>query len=62
MRPPAQARQRRHARVVQDAADVTLQYELGQNALGENRIGQVEAPELILVEPRRHGRLSRNQS
>ena len=59
---PAQARDRRHPRVV-PAPDVALADESQQEALREHRVGQVEAGELVLVGDRDGtGRCSISQS
>ena len=50
---PAQADDRRHARIV-PARDVLLDDELQQLALAHHRVGQVEAGELDLLRARRH--------
>ena len=49
----AQSRKRRHARVV-PALDVAAAHQLGQHALRQHRVGEVEARELVLSRPRRH--------
>ena len=50
---PAQARDRRHARVV-PAANAPLVDEPEQEALGQHRVGEVEPGELVLLRSRRH--------
>ena len=50
---PAQAGQRRHARVV-PARHVAAAHQLGQHALGQDRVAHVEPRELVLPRPRRH--------
>ncbi len=49
----AQSRQRRHPRIV-PAADMPVADQLGQPALGQYRIGQLQAREFVLPGPRRH--------
>ena len=50
---PAQAGQRRHARIV-PALDMAAAHQLGQHALRQHRVGEVEPRELVLPRPRRH--------
>ena len=50
---PAQARDRRHPRVV-PAADVALVDQPQQDALRQHGVGEVQARELVLARPRRH--------
>ena len=49
----AQARERRHARIV-PALHVPAAHQLGQHALGQHRVGEIEPRELVLPRPRRH--------
>ena len=50
---PAQAGERRHARIV-PAGDMAAAHQLGQHALGQHRVGEVEPRELVLPRPRGH--------
>ena len=53
---PLQAGNRRHARIV-PAGDMAAAHEFGQHPLGEQRVGQIEAREFILMRLRRHRQL-----
>ena len=50
---PLQAGNGRHARIV-PAGDMAVAHELGQNPLRQQRIGQIEAREFVLMRLRRH--------
>ncbi len=50
---PLQPGDRRHARIV-PAGDMTVAHEHGQHPLRQQRVGQVEAGELVLARLRRH--------
>ena len=50
---PAQARKRRHARVV-PAGDMAAAHQLGEDALREHRVGEIEPGELVLMRVRGH--------
>ena len=49
----AQPRQRRHPRIV-PTGDVAAAHQLGEHALGQDRIGQIEPREFVLARARRH--------
>ena len=50
---PANAGKGRHARIV-PAGDMAVADQLGEHALGEDRVGEIEPRELVLAWPRRH--------
>ena len=53
---PLQAGDRRHPRIV-PAGDMAAAHEFGQHALRQQRIGQIEAREFVLMRLRRHRQL-----
>ena len=53
---PAQSRERRHARII-PAIDMIVADEIGEKALRQDRVGEIEAGEFILVRVRRHRQL-----
>ena len=50
---PAEPGKRRHARVV-PAGDMAVAHQLGQHALGQHGVAEVQPRELVLARPRRH--------
>ena len=50
---PAQAGQRRHARIV-PAVDMAAAHQFGQHALRQHRVGEIEPREFVLMRLRRH--------
>ena len=50
---PPQPRKRRHARIV-PAADVAAAHQLGEHALRQHRISEIEPREFVLMRLRRH--------
>ena len=50
---PAQAGERRHARIV-PAADMAAAHQFGEHALRQHRVGEIEPGELVLMRVRGH--------